>query len=66
MKIGFIGLGIMGSRIANNLLNAGYKVNVFDINDESFSLCESCKNLMQIEGEIKVDKENCYRCKNWK
>ena len=35
MEIGFIGLGIMGSRIANNLLKAGYTVNVFDLSDEA-------------------------------
>ena len=30
MKIGFIGLGIMGSRMAKNLANAGYNVIVFN------------------------------------
>jgi 3-hydroxyisobutyrate dehydrogenase/glyoxylate/succinic semialdehyde reductase len=30
MKIGFIGLGIMGSRMAANLIKAGYSVNVFN------------------------------------
>jgi len=32
MQIGFIGLGIMGKPMAKNLLKAGYKVTVFDIN----------------------------------
>lgn len=32
MKIGFIGLGIMGKPMAKNLLKAGYKLVVFDIN----------------------------------
>ena len=32
MKIGFIGLGIMGRPMAKNLLRAGYSVQVFDIN----------------------------------
>ncbi|EXB75213.1 putative 3-hydroxyisobutyrate dehydrogenase [Morus notabilis] len=31
-RIGFIGLGNMGSRMANNLIKAGYKVAVHDIN----------------------------------
>lgn len=30
MRIGFIGLGIMGSRMAANLINAGYTVNLFN------------------------------------
>lgn len=32
MKIGFIGLGIMGRPMSKNLLQAGYPLNVFDIN----------------------------------
>jgi 2-hydroxy-3-oxopropionate reductase len=32
MKIGFIGLGIMGKPMAKNLLKAGYELIVFDIN----------------------------------
>lgn len=35
MKIGFIGLGIMGKPMAMNLLKAGYEVIVFDINEKS-------------------------------
>ncbi|XP_048327865.1 probable 3-hydroxyisobutyrate dehydrogenase, mitochondrial isoform X2 [Ziziphus jujuba] len=34
-SIGFIGLGNMGSRMANNLVKAGYKVAVHDINENS-------------------------------
>jgi 2-hydroxy-3-oxopropionate reductase len=33
MKIGFIGLGIMGKHMAKNLLNAGYKLVVFDMDE---------------------------------
>ena len=33
-KIGFIGLGIMGKPMAKNLLKAGYKLVVYDINVE--------------------------------
>ncbi len=32
MKIGFIGLGIMGKPMSKNLLKAGYELTVFDIN----------------------------------
>ncbi len=32
MKIGFIGLGIMGKPMAKNLLKAGYSLGVYDIN----------------------------------
>jgi 2-hydroxy-3-oxopropionate reductase len=31
MKIGFIGLGIMGKPMAKNLIKAGYELKVFDI-----------------------------------
>ena len=33
-NIGFIGLGIMGKPMAKNLLKAGYKLIVYDINSE--------------------------------
>ena len=35
MKIGFIGLGIMGKPMAKNLLKAGHELFVFDINKDS-------------------------------
>ena len=35
MKIGFIGLGIMGKPMCRNLLKAGYDWVVMDINSES-------------------------------
>jgi 2-hydroxy-3-oxopropionate reductase len=35
MKIGFIGLGIMGKPMAKNLLKAGHELVVFDINKEN-------------------------------
>ena len=31
MKIGFLGLGIMGKPMAKNLLKAGYELNICDI-----------------------------------
>ncbi|WP_280513309.1 2-hydroxy-3-oxopropionate reductase [Halobacillus kuroshimensis] len=35
MRIGFIGLGIMGKPMAANLLNAGYDLIVFDVNERA-------------------------------
>ncbi|WP_099205557.1 2-hydroxy-3-oxopropionate reductase [Scatolibacter rhodanostii] len=35
MKIGFIGLGIMGKPMAKNLIKTGHQLVVFDINEES-------------------------------
>ena len=35
MKIGFIGLGIMGKPMAKNLIKAGYELVVFDLNKDS-------------------------------
>ncbi len=34
-KIGFIGLGIMGKPMAKNLLKAGYKLVILDLNQSS-------------------------------
>ena len=31
MKIGFIGLGVMGKPMAKNLVKAGYKLVVYDV-----------------------------------
>ena len=35
MKIGFIGLGIMGRPMAKNLIKAGYELIVMDLNKEA-------------------------------
>ncbi|MDE0592945.1 MAG: NAD(P)-binding domain-containing protein, partial [Dehalococcoidia bacterium] len=32
-KIGFVGLGMMGLPMARNLVEDGYSVNVFDLNE---------------------------------
>ncbi|KAI8001987.1 hypothetical protein LOK49_LG09G01224 [Camellia lanceoleosa] len=37
-RVGFIGLGNMGSRMANNLIKAGYKVTVHDLNHNVMKL----------------------------
>ncbi|CAL5345393.1 unnamed protein product [Camellia sinensis] len=38
MRVGFIGLGNMGSRMANNLIKAGYRVTVYDLNHNVMKL----------------------------
>lgn len=37
MKLGFIGLGIMGKPMSKNLLKAGYEVTVYDINADAIA-----------------------------
>lgn len=55
MKIGFIGLGIMGKPMSKNLLQAGYDLVVFDFNQDALSelkeagaeIADSSKNVAQ-------------------
>ncbi len=42
MKIGFIGLGIMGKPMAKNLLKAGYEVVVYDRKEETIAELVAC------------------------
>ena len=42
MKIGFIGLGIMGRPMAKNLVKAGYELTVYDLNKEAVADLVSC------------------------
>lgn len=42
MKIGFIGLGIMGKPMAKNLLKAGYHLTVFDLNADAVNEVCAC------------------------
>ena len=35
MKYGFIGLGVLGARLANNLLAAGVDLTVYDLRDQA-------------------------------
>ena len=42
MKVGFIGLGIMGRPMAKNLLKAGYELVVYDFNKEAVADLVSC------------------------
>ncbi|MGH0051863.1 MAG: NAD(P)-binding domain-containing protein, partial [Sphaerochaetaceae bacterium] len=40
MKIGFIGLGIMGKPMARNLIKAGHDLVVYDINTENIEILQ--------------------------
>ena len=42
MKVGFIGLGIMGRPMCKNVLKAGYEVTVFDFNTAAVEDLVSC------------------------
>ena len=42
MKVGFIGLGIMGRPMAKNVIKGGYEVTVFDFNKEAVADLVSC------------------------
>ena len=59
MKIGFIGLGIMGKPMAKNLLKAGYELIVLDTNlevvEELVALgADSAKNAAELGGKSKI------------
>ena len=40
MKVGFIGLGVMGKSMAINILNCGYKLKVYDVIKETMTELE--------------------------
>ena len=42
MKVGFIGLGIMGKPMSKNLLKAGYELVVFDFNKDAVNEVVGC------------------------
>jgi 2-hydroxy-3-oxopropionate reductase len=57
MKIGFVGLGIMGKPMVRNLLKAGHDVLVFDIIEENIALVEKdgairAKSIDQLASEV--------------
>lgn len=59
MKIGFIGLGIMGKPMAKNLLKAGYELVVNDLNQEAVDEVTACgakpaKNGAEVAKECRV------------
>jgi len=58
-KIAIIGLGIMGSHMASNLINAGYDLKVFDIRAEAMKSivengAEGCTSSAQASSEVDV------------
>ena len=58
-KIGFIGLGEMGTPMAENLLTAGYKLYLYDIREEAYKtiLSESaikCKSIKEVGYECDI------------
>lgn len=59
MKIGFIGLGIMGKPMAKNLIKAGYELIVLDFNkaavEELVALgAESAESAAELAGKAKT------------
>ena len=55
MKVGFIGLGIMGRPMSKNLLKAGHELVVFDFNKEAVADVVSC-GAEAAESEKKLQK----------
>lgn len=51
MKIGFIGLGIMGRPMAKNLIKAGHELVVFDYNKEALEDLVSCGAAEAVNGK---------------
>lgn len=59
MKIGFVGLGIMGRPMAKNLVKAGHEVTVFDFNEEAVKDLAACgaksaASGKELAGEVEV------------
>lgn len=52
MKVGFIGLGIMGKPMCHNLIKAGYELVVMDKNAESVKAFETLASIAQSPGEV--------------
>jgi|GEM_PF-2843 len=57
MKIGFIGLGVMGKPMSKNLINAGYDLIVFDKVQASLKELADCGAI--IADSLKTIAENC-------
>ena len=56
MKIGFIGLGIMGKPMAKNLIRAGYELIVYDFNQDAVEELVSCG----AKAAVNVSGRGCY------
>ena len=57
MKVGFIGLGIMGSRMANNLAEAGYELLLYNRTKEKASDLLKKNNVLWKETPVQVAKD---------
>ncbi len=58
-KIGFIGVGIMGKPMASNLLNAGFKVKVYDLQSSQYNGlkelgAQPCNSLEEVCSDVNV------------
>lgn len=58
-QIGFIGLGIMGKPMAKNLLKAGYKLSVYDLNKDAVKDvaalgAKACTSIAEVAGECRI------------
>ena len=54
MKIGFIGLGIMGRPMAKNLVKAGYDLTVYDLNEEAVARAADSSREASLEAEVVI------------
>ena len=52
MKIGFIGLGIMGTPMAGNLLSGGHELNIYDVRPPAPALAEQGATLCRSSREV--------------
>ena len=60
MKIGFIGLGIMGNRMANNLAEAGYDLLVYNRTKEKAKNLTALENVKWADSPSELAKEADY------
>ncbi len=58
MKVGFIGLGIMGKPMSKNLLKAGYELVVFDFNKDAVNEVVGCGAVAANNGK-EVAEQGC-------
>ena len=58
MKVGFIGLGIMGKPMSKNLLKAGYELVVFDFNKDAVKEVTECGAVI-VSVRYRRDSEYC-------
>ena len=52
MKVGFIGLGMMGSGVCMNIVDGGFETTVYDMNEEAMVPFEGKASLAQSIEEV--------------